>query len=127
MKQYVELFRALSDETRMRIMVLLSAGENCVCEIETALALSQTKVSRHLTVLKQAGLVSVRREGVWIYYSIAGPKNCLEENIFPCFRECLRKEELFKKDLGRMKKCGFKERSSPGKISKKRHRLKMRG
>jgi len=105
MKRYTDLFKALSDETRLRIMVLLSEEEHCVCQIEESLALSQTKASRHLTVLKQVGLVNTRRDGLWIYYSIVKPKNCLEGKIFSCFKECLRKEESFKKDLGNMKKC----------------------
>jgi len=105
MKQYIDLFKTLSDETRLRIMVLLSEKELCVCQIEAALGLPQTKVSRHLTVLRYAGLAKDRRDGLWIYYSLAEPKNRVEENLFNCFRECLRKEESFKADLANMKKC----------------------
>jgi len=105
MKQYIDLFRALSDETRLRIMVLLSEKELCVCQIEAALDLPQAKVSRHLTVLRYAGLVKDRREGLWIYYSLSEPKNKVEENLFQCFRECLRKEKFFRADLVNMKKC----------------------
>jgi len=105
MKQYVDLFKALSDETRLRIMVLLSERELCVCQIEAALGLPQTKVSRHLTVLRYAGLVRDRREGLWIYYSLTEPKNKVEENLFKCFRECLRNEESFRADLANMNKC----------------------
>lgn len=105
MKQYVDLFKALSDETRLRIMVLLSEKELCVCQIEAALGLPQAKVSRHLTVLRYAGLAKDRRDGLWIYYSLAEPKNKVEENLFNCFRECLRKEKFFRVDLANMKKC----------------------
>lgn len=105
MKQYVDLFKALSDETRLRIMVLLSEKELCVCQIEAALGLPQVKVSRHLTVLRNAGLVRDRRDGLWIYYSLSLPKNMVEENLFNCFRECLRKEKSFRADLTNMKKC----------------------
>ena len=126
MEQYMQLFRALSDATRLRIMVLLSAGERCVCRIEEALDLSQTKVSRHLTVLRQAGLVNVRRDGLWMYYSLAGAKNRLEEKIFTCFKEYLRKEEGFKRDPGNMKKCGPKDPLRPGTKSKKKRRGKGR-
>ncbi|MFQ5867959.1 MAG: ArsR/SmtB family transcription factor [bacterium] len=105
MKQYVDLFKALSDETRLRIMVLLSEKELCVCQIEAALGLLQAKVSRHLTVLRYAGLVRDRRDGLWIYYSLVEPKNEVEENLFKCFRECLRKEKFFRTDLASMKKC----------------------
>jgi ArsR family transcriptional regulator len=105
MKQYVDLFRALSDETRLRIMVLLSEKELCVCQIEAALDLPQAKVSRHLAVLRYAGLVKDRREGLWIYYSLAEPRNEVEKSLFQCFRECLRKEKFFRVDLANMKKC----------------------
>lgn len=105
MKQYVDLFKALSDETRLRIMVLLSEKELCVCQIEAALGLPQAKVSRHLGVLRYAGLVKDRRDGLWIYYSLTEPKNKVEENLFECFRECLRKERFFRVDLANMKKC----------------------
>jgi ArsR family transcriptional regulator len=69
------------------------------------LGLPQAKVSRHLTVLRYAGLVKDRREGLWVYYSLSEPKNKLEENLFECFRKCLRKEDAFKTDLSSMRKC----------------------
>jgi ArsR family transcriptional regulator len=94
MKNYVLLFKALSDETRLKIMILLSEKELCVCKIEAALDSSQAKVSRHLTVLRNAGLVASRRDGQWIYYSIVKPKSCLEEKIFSCFKDCLRTKDL---------------------------------
>lgn len=66
---YVTIFKALSDETRLRIFLLLGEGELCVCQIQVALAMPQTKISRHLTVLRHAGLVTARRDGLWMYYS----------------------------------------------------------
>lgn len=71
---YTALFKALSDETRLRIFLLLK-DELCVCQIQVALAMSQTKISRHLTVLRTAGLVIARREGLWMYYSRAVPES----------------------------------------------------
>ena len=87
MKELVRLLKALSHETRLTIMVLLNRKELCVCEIEESLKLSQAKVSRHLTVLKHAGLVKDRREGLWIYYSIVKPKDPVHKKIFELFRE----------------------------------------
>jgi ArsR family transcriptional regulator len=66
-----QLFRALGDETRVRIVALLSQGELCVCHIEEALEISQPNASRHLSVLRSAGVVEPRREGNWIYYRLA--------------------------------------------------------
>ena len=65
------LFRALSDETRVRIVALLSHGELCVCHLESALDISQPSASRQLAVLRSAGVVTARREGNWIYYRLA--------------------------------------------------------
>ncbi len=105
MKHYLNLFKALSDETRLRIVVLLSQKELCVCQIEEALKLSQVKVSRHLTVLKYSGLVEARRQGLWVYYSLKDPKNKVEENLFNSFNQYLSKEKELKADLANMKKC----------------------
>jgi ArsR family transcriptional regulator len=64
------LFRALSDENRLRMVALLTQGELCVCHLETALGLTQTNVSRHLGVLRAAGLVDSRRKHSWVYYRL---------------------------------------------------------
>jgi ArsR family transcriptional regulator len=67
-----QLFHALSDETRLEIVRLLSHGELCVCELQTVLAAAQSRLSFHLKTLKDAGLVSDRRDGRWIYYALNG-------------------------------------------------------
>lgn len=63
-------FQALADEKRIRILRLLAAGERCVCELTDALEAGQSLLSFHLKTLKEAGLVSDRREGRWVYYSL---------------------------------------------------------
>lgn len=70
-EQTIQIHQALSDSTRVRIMRLLLERELCVCEIEYALQEPQYKVSRHLAVLKNAGLVRDRREGQWMHYDLA--------------------------------------------------------
>lgn len=106
MKEELNLFKALSDETRLRIMVLLSKRELCVCHLEWALGLAQAKVSRHLNVLRNAGLVQGRREGLWIFYSLTNPRNKLERAIHTYLKGYFTKRhDLFKKDLANMKKC----------------------
>jgi DNA-binding transcriptional ArsR family regulator len=71
MRKAVKVFRALSDETRIRLIKLLeNAGEVCVCDIMKAMGISQTRASRNLNILKEAGLVSDRRDSRWIYYSV---------------------------------------------------------
>src|SRR4051812_45610011 len=66
----VRLFHALSDETRIRILERLRGGERCVCELTDALDAAQSRLSFHLKVLKDAGLVADRREGRWMYYTL---------------------------------------------------------
>ena len=66
-----EQFHALSDETRLQILGLLRGGEHCVCELTEALDLGQSLLSFHLKTLRDAGLVTDRREGRWMYYSLA--------------------------------------------------------
>ncbi len=66
----VSWFHALSDPTRLEIVVLLSHGERCVCELQDALSAAQSRLSFHLGVLKDAGVVTDRREGRWVYYAL---------------------------------------------------------
>lgn len=65
------LFKALGDRTRLRILALLGNNEVCVCHIHDSLGLPQPTVSRHLAYLRRAGLVDVRRDGVWMHYQVA--------------------------------------------------------
>lgn len=70
MDELLNIFKALSDETRLRILKLLEHGELCVCDIVAALNMVQPKVSFHLGVLKEAALIRDRKQGRWIHYSI---------------------------------------------------------
>ena len=65
-----ELFHALSDRTRLSILQRLRLGERCVCDLTDALDAAQSRLSFHLRVLKDAGLVADRREGRWMYYTV---------------------------------------------------------
>src|SRR3954447_20306497 len=66
----VQLFHALSDQTRLSILQRLRFGERCVCDLTDALDAAQSRLSFHLKVLKEAGLVTDRREGRWMYYTL---------------------------------------------------------
>lgn len=65
-----QLFHALSDGTRLSILQRLRMGERCVCDLTDALDAAQSRLSFHLKVLKEAGLVTDRREGRWMYYTL---------------------------------------------------------
>jgi len=66
----VELFHALSDETRLEIVDMLRSGERCVCDLTDALDAAQSRLSFHLRVLKDAGIVRDRRDGRWVHYEL---------------------------------------------------------
>jgi ArsR family transcriptional regulator len=61
---------ALSDQTRVRVVELLCGGEQCVCDIQNALGAAQSRLSFHLRVLREAGLVNDRKDGRWVHYSL---------------------------------------------------------
>ena len=65
------LFKALADQTRLRILALLAAGEVCVCDIHESLGLPQPTTSRHLAYLRRSGLVATRKQGLWVHYRLA--------------------------------------------------------
>ena len=77
------LFHALSDETRLAIVLKLLAGERCVCDLTDALDAAQPRLSFHLKVLKEAGLVSQRREGRFFHYALV-PETLAELEKFCC-------------------------------------------
>ena len=66
-----ELFKALADETRLRLALALRRGELCVCQLVELVGLAPSTVSQHLSVLRHAGLVETRKEGRWVYYRLA--------------------------------------------------------
>jgi DNA-binding transcriptional ArsR family regulator len=72
MKDFLNITKALADENRLRMLMALQDGEQCVCRITELMGLSMSTVSKHLSILYQAGLVSARREGRWMYYSLPG-------------------------------------------------------
>jgi ArsR family transcriptional regulator len=70
-QEVLGIFKALSDETRLRIIKLLERGELCVCDIVAALDMIQPKISFHLAALKEAGLIRDRKEGKWTHYRLS--------------------------------------------------------
>ncbi len=70
MKEFLNITKALADETRVRILLALQDQELCVCQITEIFGLAQSTVSKHLSVLYQAGLVNFRKEGRWMLYAL---------------------------------------------------------
>jgi ArsR family transcriptional regulator len=82
------MFRAFSDRTRLRILYLLRGGECCVGNLVDILQLEQPSVSRHLAYLRRAGLVSVRKAGLWCYYSLAAAEAPFHQKLLECLACC---------------------------------------
>jgi len=101
------VFRALGDETRVRIVALLVHGELCVCHVEEALGLSQPNCSRQLGILKSAGIVDSRREGTWVYYRITEQEHASVTSVLEVLARTFGAERSLRADHTRLKKnCG---------------------
>jgi ArsR family transcriptional regulator len=98
------LFKALADETRLRIIALLSHGELCVCHLEEALDVSQPNVSRHLAILRMAGVVEAHREGSWVYYRLAAQQDADAECQLRALAGSFGKRAVLHKDFERLVK-----------------------
>ena len=101
------LFRALGDETRLRMVALLSHGELCVCHLEKALDLPQPNVSRQLGILRMAGVVDARREGTWVYYKLAEQEHDAVQTVLATLTRAFGAERAVRIDHARLRKaCG---------------------
>jgi ArsR family transcriptional regulator len=81
-KTFIRVMKALSDPNRVRVLKLLQAGELCVCEIQNFLELAQSTVSKHMKILEDAGLVDRKRQGTWMFYSLAdGSESVYAKNM----------------------------------------------
>ena len=92
--QAAQWFHALSDETRLEIIQLLSGGERCVCDLTDALDAAQSRLSFHLKTLRDAGIVNDRRVGRWIYYSLNRDTLIEIENLVTTYKPSARVARL---------------------------------
>jgi ArsR family transcriptional regulator, arsenate/arsenite/antimonite-responsive transcriptional repressor len=98
------LFKALADETRLRILGLLLTGEVCVCDIHESLKIPQSKASRHLAYLRRSGLVETQRSGLWIHYRLARLPDPVLAAIVDAVRHALSHLDTVRKDTERLQK-----------------------
>lgn len=103
MKSLEQIFKGLADQNRLRILGLLLHGELCVCDIQFVLKASQPNVSRHLTYLKNSGLVMDRREGPRTYYRLADPSGGINGLLFPFLREAFHGSDTIAEDSRKLK------------------------
>ena len=104
MSELEQLFQALGDATRLRILGRLLAGEVCVCDIHQTLKIPQPKASRHLAYLRRSGLGATRREGLWIHYRLADVRDTGSSAIMIAVRHALTHVDVVRQDLERLQK-----------------------
>jgi ArsR family transcriptional regulator, arsenate/arsenite/antimonite-responsive transcriptional repressor len=103
------MFRALADESRVRLLNLLLEGEICVCDLGEALSLPQPRISSHLIYLKRAGLVTMRQDGKWRHYAIPEDLNGVRAKLLDCVRSSLREIDVLQRDLARLRRSRAKK------------------
>jgi ArsR family transcriptional regulator len=84
------MFRAFSDPVRLRILHLLQQGELCVCDLVEVMQLPQPTISRHLSYLRKSGLVNVRRERSWSFYTLIPGRTPFHKKLLECLGTCFR-------------------------------------
>lgn len=124
MRNMVKAFKALSDETKIRILNLLLGRECCVCEVMQALDISQSKASRHLSALYDAGFLQLRKDGLWSLYSIdrEGMRE-YQSLLVEAITKGLQDQKIAEMDRERLRKAervgpGCAERMRRGKVTK---------
>jgi ArsR family transcriptional regulator len=112
MRDFIKVMKALSDPNRVKIVKMLQHKLMCVCEIQEALRISQSSVSKHLRILEEAGLVDFKKDGLWVnYYLTDGTKSPYASSVMGNLRHWLENEpemaELIKKlpDIRREEIC----------------------
>ena len=101
MKKTAKVFKALSDETRIRILKMLEGRPLCVCEIQHVLKGSQPNVSHHLKTLHEAGLVESEKHGLWVAYRLSEkPESTFHAAALSRVRKSLAMDERVRKDRG---------------------------
>lgn len=98
------LFKALADATRLRILGLLLGGEVCVCDIHETLRIPQPKASRHLAYLRRTGLVTTRRDGLWVHYRLGQLPDPVLAALAAAVRHALAHSDTVRRDAERLQK-----------------------
>lgn len=112
----VEIFKALSEENRLRILSLLIENELCVCEIEAILHFTQSNISRHLSTLKRCGVVESRKDVLWTYYRINSVFQQEHKELWQYLLNGLKKLPAFQSDMAVLHEVKTKKLCSCSKI-----------
>ena len=122
MQELIKATKALSDETRLRILNILLKRECCVCEVMQALDISQSRASRNLGILEDAGFLTAKRDGVWIVYSIDWQtSNSHAASLAKLLRDSPTSNKLMAQDEARLKQA---KRIGPAAAKKSKNGLR---
>jgi ArsR family transcriptional regulator len=106
MEDVIKVLKALCDETRLRMLMLIEQEELCVCEVMQILGMRQSRVSRHLNILRDAGLAKARRQGTWMFYhSAANESSDHHAQVVDVLKKWMENDETVRRDLARLKEC----------------------
>lgn len=121
MRLFLTLTKALSDESRVRALLALRGGERCVCEIIELLDLAPSTVSKHMSILAQAGLIECRKNGRWHHYRLADAEvPALVRETLEWVQSCLADSKIIEQDRKRLRKiCAGGATESNGSCEKK--------
>jgi ArsR family transcriptional regulator, arsenate/arsenite/antimonite-responsive transcriptional repressor len=111
------MFRAFSDQTRLRILYLLQDGECCVGDLVAILGIEQPSASRHLAYLRRAGLASVRKAGTWGFYQLAPATSPFHAKLLECLTCCFAQVPQIRRDQARARKLRQRGGCCPGEVS----------
>ena len=101
----VEIFKALAEESRLRIISLIIENDMCVCEIEASLNMTQSNASRHLSVLRQCGILRIYKRAQWAYYGISDTFRQEQKELFQYLKVKLKELPTYQKDQQEYEKC----------------------
>ena len=103
-ERFLSVARAVADESRVRALMALRGRELCVCQIVELLRLAPSTVSKHMSILKQAGLVRLRKEGRWVYYRLVGSEGAPDvDEALSWLGRSLARDPIVKEDSARLK------------------------
>lgn len=100
----IEIYQCFCDETRLRIVNLLTRGPLCVCHLQEVLDETQVRVSKHLAYMKEKGLVEALRHQSWMIYSLPQKRSAELEANLKCLQDCVQTHTIFKADLRRLER-----------------------
>jgi ArsR family transcriptional regulator, arsenate/arsenite/antimonite-responsive transcriptional repressor len=105
LQELIKAFKALGDDTRIRLLKLLEQRELCVCELMQALNMTQSRVSRNLGILKNVGLVKDRRDGLWVHYSLNDEAKLQIQILLGVLKDSCNDDKTIVKDIMELSKA----------------------